>query len=239
LDCVHLEIMDRALMVEDLKQLGFAHGWLAGFEIDLTQPEEKLFGNMESDRRRCIRLTERNGVTIEESGDIEFAADYHHQLKEVFRRQTLVPTYTVERVRQLITHLYPTGRLLLLRARSKDGRCIATGIFPALNRTMYFWGGASLREYHHLHPNEAIHWYAMRYWKQRGMHVYDMGGGGDYKGRYGGYKIQVPWVRISKYPWIPPMRELSRHVMRWRQLCLGKVERVLSKLQSNLPVEQK
>jgi hypothetical protein len=239
LDCVHLEIMDRELMVEDLKPLGFEHRWYTGFEIDLTQPEERLFASMSGACRRCIRRADNSGVTIEEAHDLDFADEYYSQLKDVFRRQSLVPAYGVDRVRELILHLYPTGSLLLLRARDPRGRCIATSIFPAMNGTMYFWGGASWREYQLLRPNEAIHWYAMKYWKQRGMRVYDMGGGGEYKRKFGGYEIQVPWVRISKYPWIPPMRELSRHVVSWRQLCLGKVERVLSKFQFNLPVEQK
>jgi hypothetical protein len=52
LDCVHLEIMDRALMVEDLKPLGFEHRWYTGFEIDLTQPEERLFASMSGACRR-------------------------------------------------------------------------------------------------------------------------------------------------------------------------------------------
>jgi hypothetical protein len=231
LGCVHLEMMDRNLTVEDVKEIGLEHRILAGFEINLTQNEDQLWANLTSSCRRAIRKAQTSRVTIEEAHDIEFADEYYSQLQDVFRKQSLVPTYGIGRVRELIMRLYPTGQLLLLRARDPEGRCIATGIFPAMNETMYFWGGASWREYQLLRPNEAIHWYAMKYWKQRGMHGYDMGGGGEYKRKLGGYEIQVPWVRISKYPWVPPMRELSRHVASWRQLCLGKVERVLSKLQ--------
>ena len=41
----------------------------------------------------------------------------------------------VERVRALIKHVYPTGTLLMLRARNAEGQCIATGLYAALNRT--------------------------------------------------------------------------------------------------------
>src|SRR5436189_3057502 len=98
---------------------------------------------MTSACRRCIRKAKKVGVTIEEADDPEFADDYYAQLRDVFAKQSLVPTYGVDRVQALIAHLHPTGRLLLLRARGPDGASIATGIFPAMNGSMYFWGGAS------------------------------------------------------------------------------------------------
>ena len=59
-------------------------------------------------------------------------------------------------------------------------------------RSSYFWGGASWREHQILQPNEAIFWHAMRYWKERGVMTFDMGGGGDYKRKYGGAELVVP-----------------------------------------------
>jgi hypothetical protein len=221
LGCVHLEMMDRNLAVTDITGLGLKHRVLAGFEVDLSRDEDQLFENMSSSCRRCIRKAKKSGVTIEEAHDLEFAKDYYSQLQDVFLKQTLVPTYGLDRVRELITYLGKTGHLLLLRARGPDGACIATGIFPAWNGTMYFWGGASWRQYQILRPNEAIQWYAMRYWKQRGMRVYDMGGGGEYKRKYGGHEIRVPWLRISKYRCMEPLRGLTMCVFEWRQRCLG------------------
>jgi hypothetical protein len=225
LDCVHLEMMDRNLTEADINGLGRDNGVLCGFEIDLTQSEDELFANMEDACRRCIRKAQKNGVIIEEAYDEGFADDYYSQLEEVFRKQSLVPTYDIDRVRQLIGCVHETGQLLLLRARSQDGRCIATGVFPAMNATMYFWGGASRQKEQYLRPNELMHWYAMTYWKRQGMKFYDMGGGGEYKRKFGGRGIRIPWVRVSKYAWISGLRELNKHVVRWRQSCLGTVAR--------------
>ena len=181
LGCVHVELMDRHIPLGIVQSRRIAHRVFHGYEIDLTQDESSIFSNMASSCQRCIRKAEKTGVTIQPSTDVEFAADFYNLLCEVFARQRLVPTYSLERVESLIRHLCPTGRLLLLRARDSENRCIATGIFPAFNDTMYFWGGAGNHEYQHLRPNEAIHWYAMRYWKERGIAKYDMGGGGEYK----------------------------------------------------------
>jgi hypothetical protein len=124
----------------------------------------------------------------------------------------------------LIKYLLPTCQLLLVRAKDSEGNCIATGIFPALNDTSYFWGGASWRPFQVLRPNEAIQWFAMRYWKARGISKYNMGGGaggGDYKRKYGGYEIAVPQGRKSKYPVFENLRNFGKALFTAKQRIMG------------------
>ncbi len=222
LGCSHLEMMDRHITEEDLCGLGVQYKTYRSFEIDLTPDENQIFANMSSACRRCIRKAQKEGVVIEEADDLTFADEYYAQLKDVFAKQRLVPTYGLERVRQLITHMLPTGHLLLLRARDRDGRCIATGIFPHMNGIMYFWGGASWRHSQALRPNEVIQWHAMKFGKKHGVRLYDMGGDGEYKRKYGGYEIAVPWFRKSKYPWIGYMRDMAERSHKMKQRCMGR-----------------
>jgi CelD/BcsL family acetyltransferase involved in cellulose biosynthesis len=207
--CAHLELKDRRLVPEDLAGLGFRHSPMLTFEIDLEPDEETIFARMSSACRHAIREGERVGVKVEEATPDGFADEYHAQLLEVFARQGLRPTYGVDRVRELIRCLHPTGRLLLLRAIAPGGERIATGIFPAMNGTAYFWGGASWRSHQILRPNEAIFWHAMRYWRARGMKVLDMGGGGDYKRRYGPCELIVPAFRRSRLAAVGLLRDLA------------------------------
>jgi hypothetical protein len=227
LRCVHLEVMDRNVALNDLDGLAVQHRVYRGFEIDLTRDENEIFAKMTSACRRCVRKAEKEGVCVEEAHDMGFADDYFAQLEDVFARQRLQPTYGIERVRQLIKHVHHTGQLLLLRARDRQGRCIATGIFPHLNGVLYFWGGASWGMHRLLRPNEAIQWEAMRMAKRKGLHTYDMGGGGEYKRKYGGYEIEVPWFRKSKYPWLRYMRELAEHSHKFRREWGGRVSSAL------------
>jgi len=222
LGCVHLEVMDRNLSIEDAERLGFRYQVHGGFEIDLTRSEKELLASMADMARRNIRKAEREGVTLEEATDQGFADDYYSQLEDVFAKQQLVPTYPKSRVQALMDHLLPTGRLLLVRARSKEGKCIATGIFPGMNDTMYFWGGASYRPDQHLRPNEAIQWFAMRWWKTRGISKYDLGGGSEYKRKYGGRDIAIPWIRASRYPILEHLRTGAKKLFAYRQRLLGK-----------------
>ena len=216
LKCVHLEVMDRRMTLEEGLALGLSFSPFRGYEIDLAQSDEALFARMTSACRRCIRKAEREGVCIEEAGDDQFADDYYAQLKDVFAKQGRTPTYPLSHVQALVKHLGATGRLLMLRARDPEGRCIATGIFPAMNDTMYFWGGASWRAHQILRPNEALQWHAMRYWKSRGVARYDMGGGGSYKEKYGGEQICVPWFRMSRFRLLDSALNIARRLAKRR-----------------------
>jgi hypothetical protein len=233
LDCIHLELRDRWLTAEDVAGLGFSRRDDVGyddrtFEIDLRQPEERIFAGMASACRRCVRQSEKRGVTIEQAHGEAFAHEFYPQIRDVFLRQGLVPTYTVDRVRALIRHLEPTGQILLLRARDENGLCIATGIFPAFNDTALFWGGASLKEHQHNRPNEALHWHAIRYWRERGIARYDLGGFMEYKRKYGGAEIAIPGFRRSRSPLIAAVRTLAPKANRTKQLVFGKLSRGLT-----------
>jgi hypothetical protein len=176
--------------------------------------------------RRCIRKADKSGVVIEEAHDLGFADEYYAQLQDVFAKQGKVPTYAVERVRALLTNLLPTGRVLAVRARNPEGRCIATGIYPGMNDTAFFWGNASWRTEQHWRPNEYLHWYALRYWKARGVKLFDWGGGGTYKEKYGVEAHIVPWFYQSKYPLLSAVRNQARALYYGSQKLIGRLHGV-------------
>lgn len=224
LGCLHLEVSDRGFVPNQGQELGFAADAYRSYETDLTQDEESLFGGMTSACRRCIRKAEKSGVRIEEAHDEGFAAEYLDQLKDVFAKQSLVPTYGLDRVESLVRHLLPTGHLLLLRALDPEGRSIGTGIYPGMNKVAQFWGNASFRHSQHFRPNESLHWYAMRYWKARGISIFDWGGGGEYKEKYGGKPIAVPWLRKSRYRFLDSMRREAKRMFDFRQRIMGRLQ---------------
>ena len=221
LKCLHMEISDAHFNFEDAAGLGFKAEFYGSYRTDLSKSEDDLFNSMESACRRCVRKAEKSGVKIEEAHDLAFADEYYEQLKDVFAKQSLVPTYSVERVRSLVRNMEPTGNVLLIRARDAEGKCIATGIYPGFNRIAEFWGNASFRAYQNLRPNEACHWYALRYWKQRGVSIFDWGGEGTYKEKYGCTPYRVPWFTKSRYQIVGALRNEARNMFARKQKFLG------------------
>jgi hypothetical protein len=61
----------------------------------------------------------------------------------------------------------------------------------------------------------------MRYWKERGMRRYDLGGGGKYKEKYGGRTVVVPWLRKSMYRCIAPLRNAAQRMVATSQRVRG------------------
>lgn len=190
LGCRVIQLSERRFADIDFKDSSYSVINYRNLEIDLSNSEQELLSNMATSYQKGIRKASKLGVTIEEASNIDFADDYCAQLQDVFAKSSLVPIYNINRVRSLIKNVYPSGNLLLLRARSPDGECIATGIFPAFNDTMITWGSASWRKYQKFRPNEYLKWYAMRYWKTRGMTTFNLGGWSEYKKQFGGKQIR-------------------------------------------------
>lgn len=221
LKCLHMEVSDPHFTPQDGEALGFKTSYYISYRTDLNKSEDELFQGMESACRRCVRKAEKSGVTIEEAHDLAFADEYYEQLKDVFAKQGLVPTYDVERVRSLVRNLEPGGNVLLVRARDPEGKCIATGIFPGFNKIVEFWGNASYRASQGFRPNEFIQWYVMRYWKKRGAQIYDWGGEGTYKEKYGCILHHVPWFIKSRYEFVGKLRDGAKKMYRGKQRLKG------------------
>lgn len=216
LGCVHFEIVDPFSKAEDLEGLGLPYQMNGTYEIDLSQSEETILAKMNSYRRRDIRRAEKNGVVIQEveAHDAAFVDEFYEQLKDVFAKQGLVPTFGADRVRIMIKHLETTGMLLKLRARNRQGACIASGMFVGMHKNAFYWAGASWRQFQDLHPNEFLQWYSMRFWKRRGMKSYNLVGTMDFKARFGGQQTSVPLVRKSRNRLISGFRSAAPVALR-------------------------
>lgn len=205
----HLEVTDRHLGRDEGIELGFVPRTMEGYLTDLSQSEDRLFANMSSACRRAVRKSEKEGVVVEEAPPEGFAAEYYRHLQDVFAKQGMTPTYGLDRVRTLIDLVHPSGDLLLVRARRKDGLGIASAIYPGFNRMSLFWGNGSLRQYQKLRPNEALHWFAMRHWKARGITEHDWGGAATYKAKYGVEAFTVPAFRKARWKSVQWARDLA------------------------------
>lgn len=221
LRCLHLELLDRRARFEELSGLGARLAEFNTYEVDLAREEEEIFGGMSSACRRAIRKSVKEGVRVEEAHGIEFADEYYAQLEDVFAKQSLRPPYGVERVRELVRCLEPSGQLLLVRALSPQGHSIATAIFPVLNEFAYFWGGASWRTHQILRPNEAVFWYTMRLLRERGIPLLDLGGGGAYKRKYGPSERRIPFFRKSRVPGMMMLRDVAGRIQWHRATRAG------------------
>jgi hypothetical protein len=225
LKCLHLEVSDRYLCAEDGMRLGFSCTIYDCLQTNLAVPEAELFRKLSNHCRTNIRKGEKHGVLIEEAHDERFADDYYDQLKDVFAKQKLIPTFGRDRTRKLIHHLLPTGRLLLLRAYSYEGKCVATSIYVGAKDVVEYWGSASYRSMQHLKPNDLLQWYAIRYWRRRGMRLLSWGPRNAFKEKLAVEPISVAWFRKSRFAIMDNFRQCAKSMFDFRQRFLGNLHR--------------
>jgi lipid II:glycine glycyltransferase (peptidoglycan interpeptide bridge formation enzyme) len=134
-----------------------------------------------------VKKAIKNGVMVEKVKDANditsFIEEYYRQLKDVFKKQGLVPTYSIDRLVGLYQNLTKDS-IISLRAKY-NGRTIATGIFPHDEKRIYFFGGASWSSDNFLCPNDLIHWEVMRLASKASIKEYDTCGGGSFKHKFG------------------------------------------------------
>jgi hypothetical protein len=221
LGCMYFEVADRLFTMDDGRRVGFEQRISTTYETDLNRSELELFNALKRDCRTSVRKAQRCGVIVEEAApNEEFIQEYYTQLTDVFLKQNLLPTYSLQKIRTFLQYLSPTGNIALFRARNKEGECIATAICHGLEKFALLWGTASSRKYLHLRPNEVLHWHALLYWKRRGAEFFDWGGGGDYKAKYASRKVEVIRFSKSRVPLLSTLRDQAQKIYlqqhRWR-----------------------
>ena len=195
--CQYMSISDRKLSVDTAKEY-FHTTPTSTLELNIDKTDEGLFKVFKTDCRNFIRQFERRGATLEvaEPND-SFAEEYYNQLIDVFDKQNMVPTYSVDKVRRLLRNLAEENMVLCLRVRDPEGKSIATSIYPGYNNKFFFWGGASYRSGQHYRPNEYMLWTAIKYWRDRGAKWFDMVGVRDYKRKFGSEEINYATIEFA------------------------------------------
>ena len=207
-----IEIVDRQITVEDAIAAGYRADVADTLELEIDKTDEELFKVFKTDCRNFIRQFERRGAIYARAEPNEdFAVEYYEQLEDVFAKQGLVPTYTIEKVKHILSHLKDGETVLCQRIRDpENNKSIATSIFLAYKKTFYFWGGASFRSGQHYRPNEYMLWRAIQYWRDKGYKIFDMVGVRDYKKKFGSHEVQYAHIMIARYSILIKMRDIAK-----------------------------
>lgn len=156
-------------------------GWHTGerqtYVLDLRGGEEALWKNLEQRGRSHVKKARKSGVVVESLTDRRVIDDFYPMLQASFRRHQAVSPHPKRFFEALHERLVPNARMQVLAARH-EGRIIAMGLFAHNQHEIHFVSGASLAEYHHVYPNNLMHWQVIESSTQRGLTKYDFGGKG-------------------------------------------------------------
>jgi lipid II:glycine glycyltransferase (peptidoglycan interpeptide bridge formation enzyme) len=156
-------------------------GWHTGqrqtYVLDLRGGEEALWKNLEQRGRSHVKKARKMGVVMESLTEQGAIDDFYPMLQATFRRQRAVSAHPKRFFLAMYNRLLPCATMEVLAARY-EGRIIAMGLFVHDQHEIHFVSGASLAEYHHVYPNNLMHWHVIASSAQRGLTKYDFGGKG-------------------------------------------------------------
>ena len=181
------------------KQEFFIETDARSYFLDISKSEEELFKNLKSGYRTCVRKFEKLGGRIVEDYSDEFIEEHNKQLKDVFERKSLsAPDYSK---RMKILRDNYRSMVLFIKALDENGRNIASSYYLGGGKTAFFASNASYTDSLKYNANQALMWFAIKYWKNKGMTTMDLAGTGDYKANYGSELFETPIVVCARYKW--------------------------------------
>lgn len=225
LGCVHVDVGDRHLTPDDMAETPYVGRSAVIPVVDLSGSEEAVLAQMRSRTRTYTRRAAKHGLRTEIATGKGFAKEYYEQLVDVFRSSGLTPTYGLDRVRHLVRILEPSGQLAMIRIVDADGNRIGTSLTIGRNGRATLWGLAFYRKYAGLHPVEPLQWATMRYWRERGFHLYDLAGDHRSKAKFSSSDETLVRFNSSRYPILDHGRRAVRDAFYARQRLVGRIRR--------------
>lgn len=144
------------------------------FQIDLTQPEEKLFKNLESKTRYNVRLAVKKGVEIFENTTKEGMEQYLEILEETMERQGFY-AHTPEYFRKMWEALGDSGILKIFNAVYKE-KVLVSWVMFKFHDTLYYPYGASRSIHRNVMASNLMMWEMIKYGKRQNCTIFDMWG---------------------------------------------------------------
>ena len=141
--------------------------------IEAGRPLDEIFRGFRRGTRSNIRKSERRGVSIRVADEADVPA-FARLVGATARRQGF-PPYPPEYYRAIWRAFAPDGRARLLLAELDDeplAGILVIGFGDSVIYKMGAWGGTRAG----VHPNELVHWAAIRWAHESGYRYYDFEG---------------------------------------------------------------
>lgn len=148
-------------------------GPTATMRIDVTQDLDTILAQMKAKTRYNIRHGERRGITVRE-GTGQHVSLFYQALVATSQRQGFMP-YPQSYFETMARIFEPQGRFRFFIAMYRD-EPVSILLAIRFGRTTVYKKGAWFGRYGEHHPNEVLHWAAIKWAKAQGCHDYDLEG---------------------------------------------------------------
>jgi hypothetical protein len=182
--------------------------------IDLKRPIDTIFQSFSKSRRKNIKKSEKNGISIEEVIDKGKLPILYGLIKNTYSK-IRIPVADFSLFISAFDRLCSREMVKFFLASVKD-QYIAARIILLFKNQIFDWYAGADENYLDFYPNEMLVWHILKWGSQNGFHSFDFGGAGkpdekygvrDFKERFGGELVNYGrYVQIRS----PRLLELSK-----------------------------
>lgn len=185
---IFIKLEPNCIKSEKLIKLVRSEGAISGktlftpttFQIDLTPNEDVIMKSFSSKTRYNIRLSQRNGVTVEEDNSSTAFNKYLELTAETIHRQGFFAH--TRRYHKLMWEILRKSGIAHLLVAKYEGKIITTWILFVWKDFLYYPYGASTEEYKNVMANNLMMWEAIKFGKKMGLKTFDLWGREEGKG---------------------------------------------------------
>lgn len=144
------------------------------FQLDLTQPEEKLFAGLNSKTRYNVNLAFKKGVQIFENTSEAGLEEYLKIQEETTKRQGFY-AHTPEYFRKMWASMGDSGMMRIFNA-VYENQVLVSWIMFIFNGKLYYPYGASRDIHRDVMASNLMMWEMIKFGKEQGCTSFDMWG---------------------------------------------------------------
>lgn len=186
-------------LLESFRRLGFRHRQLEGnVVLDLTVGAERLFNNLQRNRRRDVRLAIRNGVEVSEASNREDLLEYYEVYLRWLKteRKKIVWRFQSREEFMQVRALTENSRLFVARYQGKIVAGIIVRFCPG--GLVEYASNCSLDEFMRLLPNDLLVWKMIEWACSNGFQQLSMGGAHRFLRKWGGNITPIHRYRLDR-----------------------------------------
>jgi len=142
--------------------------------IDLTRQEDDILMGFEEKTRYNIRLADKKGVKVMEESTQAGLESFYKLYKETCKRDTFL-IHPMNYYVKLKNLLIEKNMANIFTAKFRGIPVASIFTFRFGDRIWYMYG-ASANEYRNVMPNHALHWFLIKWAREKGYKLYDMWG---------------------------------------------------------------
>jgi hypothetical protein len=142
-------------------------------DIDLGKTEQDLFSSFKENNRRCIRKATKQGLSIGIGRSMDQLESFY-RLNCLTRKRHGLPPQPFAFFLKVFDHIISQDSGILVSAFYAEKVVAAAVFFHFGNRAVFKYGASDIA-HQHLRPNNLVMWEALKWYRERGFKMLNLG----------------------------------------------------------------